>query len=271
MQIRAVFVVPKFRQRVESEPSGVTELITPCVGIVRRLDGIPFHVRRLLALHADVAEGEEIAPRVIEDTVDHDFDAPLVGFFDQLEKQFVRCGPFPRGRIGGFPAIADNLEITLGVGTEIRIDVVERIAVVFVLRATVEDRVEFDRRDAQLLQVVEFVDHALQVSAVAAVKNAVLVKIFANRFFPVFADIIIPRPWRDAPAIHIGELKLQRVAGRVVGRIAVAKTFGKDLIPDGGFRPSRHLGSFGWDGFLRDGGRGQQGQEQKEALHGYIC
>ena len=133
MQIGAVFVVPKLRQRVESEPSGVTQFVAPRVGVIRRLDGIPFHVRRLFTLHADVAEGEEVAPRVIEDAVDHDLDTPFVGFFDQLEKQFVRGGPFPRGRISGLAAVANDLEIALGIGTEIRIDVVEGVAVVFVL------------------------------------------------------------------------------------------------------------------------------------------
>ena len=133
MQITAIFVVPKLRQRVEAGPSGETQLVASGVGVVRRLDGIPFHVRRLFTLHADVAEGEEVAPRVIEDPVDHNLDTPFVGFFDQLEKQFVRGGPFPRGRISGLAAVANDLEIALGIGAEIRIDVVEGVAVVFVL------------------------------------------------------------------------------------------------------------------------------------------
>ena len=271
MQVAAILVVPKLRKRVKSGPSGVTELIAPCLGIVRRLDGIPFHIGRLLPLHADVTKGEKIASGMIEDTVDHDLDAPFVRFFDQFEKQFVCRGPFPGGRISGLAAVADNLEIALGVGSEIRIDMMERVAVVFVLRAAVENRVEFDRRDAELLQVVEFVDHALQISAVAAVKDAILVKVLADGFFPLFADVIVACPWSDPPTVHIGKLELERIARRIVGRVPVAEALGEDLIPDGGFSPFGHLGPFSLHGFLRHCGNGQQGQEQTEALHGYIC
>ena len=271
MQVAAVFVVPKFRKRVKSEPSGVTELVAPRVGIIRRLDGIPFHIGRLLPLHADVTKSEKIAPGMIENTVDHDLDAPLVRFFDQLEKQFVCRGPFPGGRICGFAAAADNLEITLRVGSEIRIDMVERVAVVFVLRAAVEDRIEFDRRDAEVLQVIKLVDDALQISAVAAVKDTILVKVLADGFLPFFADVVVARPWCDPPTVHIGKLEFERIAGRVVGRVAVVEALREDLIPDGGFSPFGHLGPFGLDGFLRHCGNGQQGQEQTEALHGYIC
>ena len=196
------------------------------------MDGEPIGIRGLFAVDANVAESEEVASRMVENTIDHHLDPALVRFFDQLKEQLVRRGPLPSRGIGRFAAVADDLEITLRIGPEVRINVVEGVAVVFVLRATVKNRVEFERGDAELLQIVEFVDHPLQVTAVATMKNTVLVKAVPDCLFPRVADEVIARPRRHPPSAHVREVHFQRFAGGVVGRIAVAEALRKNLIPN---------------------------------------
>ena len=105
------------------------------------------------------------------------------------------------------------------------------------LRTPVKDRIELDRRDSQILQVVEFVDHTLQVTAVTPVEDAVLVKAVADRLFPIVTDEIITRPRGDTPSAHIREVHFQGPARGVVGRITIAETLGENLIPHSRLAP----------------------------------
>ena len=174
---------------------------------------------------------------MVEDAIDHHLDPAVVRLSDQFEEQLVRSRPLPRGGIIRFTAVADNLEVTLRIRPEIWINVMERIAIVFVLRTPVKDRIELDRRDPQILQIVEFVDHTLQVTAVAPVEDAILVKAVADRLFPLVTDEIIACPRGDTPSTHIREMHFQRLARGVVGRITIAETLGENLIPHSRLAP----------------------------------
>ena len=53
---------------------------------------------------------------------------------------------------GSLVSLAISCEVARRIGAEIRIDVMERVAVVLVQRAGVEHRIEIDRVDAEVLQ-----------------------------------------------------------------------------------------------------------------------
>jgi hypothetical protein len=136
-----------------------------------------------------------------------------------------------------------------------------------VLRAAVENRVELDRGNAEFLEVVEFVDHALQVTAVTAMKDAIFVETVTDGLLPLVADKVVPGPWRHPPPADIGKVHFEGLAGRVVGRIAVAEAFRENLIPDRRLAPFRHVVELGVRIFPRPSGGGQQRQDQIEHLH----
>jgi hypothetical protein len=168
---------------------------------------------------------------MVENPIDHHLDPAVVRFSDQLEEQLVRSRPLPSRRIIRFPAVADDLQVTFRVGAKIRINMVERVTIVFVLRTPVKNRIELDRRDPQILQIVELVDHTLQVTAVTPVEDAVLVKAVPDRLFPLVTDEVIGCPRGDPPSTHIREMHFQSLARGVVGGITIAETLGEDLIP----------------------------------------
>ena len=86
-------------------------------------------------------------------------------------------------------------------------------------------------------QVIELVEHALQVAAVAAVEHAVLEEVRAQLLLPIGAGVPVARPRRNLPALRHAVGKFERLARRVVGGIAVGKPLGKDLVEDRVGRP----------------------------------
>ena len=165
------------------------------------------------------------------------------------------------------------------------VDVVERVAVVLVERAGVEDGVEVDRVDAEVVEVVELVDHALQVAAVAPVEDAVLVEVRRRARSP-------SRRGRTSRSVHgvtaqalrhAVDGELERGARRVVRRVAVAEALGEELVEDGvggpcgdvrvrGHRSTRppklHRGLRRRD-HVRLGTAGEQGERSEEERPGH--
>ena len=107
-----------------------------------RVEMEPVAVRRRGTVLEDVVERPEAPPRVVEDAIEDDPHAPLVGDVEQLAK-------------GTVPA-------------QQRIDMEVVVRVVAMVRRRLEDRREIDRRDTELVEVVEVLDHAQQVAALEA-------------------------------------------------------------------------------------------------------
>ena len=87
-------------------------------------------------------------------------------------------------------------------------------------------------------EVIELVEHALQIAAVAAVEHAVLEEVRAELLLPIGAGVPVAGPRRNlpsSPARRRATSSDSRV-GSFVG-IAVGEPLGKDLVEDGVGRP----------------------------------
>ena len=115
----------------------------------------------------------------------------------------------------------------------------ERIAVVFVERPGPEHGIEINNIDAERIQIREPVDYALQITSISAVKNR-FIEFVRNLIFPIVAGVPVAGPVGDCPGGRNLTGVFERFAGRIVRRVAVAKTFGENLIDDGLGRPGRH-------------------------------
>ena len=106
---------------------------------------------------------------------------------------------------------------------KVGVDVAVILRVVLVVGGRDEDRIEVDRVDPQLVEVIELVDDALQVSAVVLAR-------------------VITR-WRTVPVVDVHDLSavVGVLAGHdVVARVAVAEPVREDLVHHRALGPLRH-------------------------------
>ena len=155
----------ELRHLHDSVPARVAEFILRCFRIVPRPHHEPIAVGRPLLLLANIPEGEKLRAHVVEDAVHDDAHPALPRLLHQLEEQQIPRRPLPRGRILRF--LRDQSQIPRRIRTEPRIDVMKTGRVVFVVGTGEKHRVQIQRVDPEILQVVELVDDALQVPAVA--------------------------------------------------------------------------------------------------------
>ena len=113
------------------------------------------------------------------------------------------------------------------------------IPVVLVQRMGIEQRIKIDGVNPETAEVIQLVEHALQVAAVASIKHAVPIKVGTHLLLPVVARIPVRRPGRDAPGRPRADGRLQGIARRIVLGITVAKAVRKNLVKDSLGRPSR--------------------------------
>src|SRR5207249_1073639 len=90
--------------------------------------------------------------------------------------------------------------------------------------------IKVNRIDAQISEVIEFINDAFQVSAVAAVEHPILVKVVAEFFFPLIPRIPITGPRRNTPGGPRINRCLEGFARRIVFRITVAESLRENLI-----------------------------------------
>ena len=103
------------------------------------MDDEPVGVGGVGAVFEDVVEGPEAAARVVEDTVEHDADAAGVGGVEQFAQRVVAA--------------------------EQGVDLVVVVRVVAVVGRRGEDGIQIEGGNAQVVQVVEVVDDAVEVAA----------------------------------------------------------------------------------------------------------
>ena len=103
------------------------------------------------------------------------------------------------------------------------------LGVVQVVRGGLEDRVEVDDGDALSLEVIQFIDHSLQVAAVELVAIFVGAKAAAR-----IAQVLVP----GQLAHRLGINPVSAIGGVIAG-VAVAEALGVDLVDDRILQPGR--------------------------------
>ena len=86
MHIFAISGRRKSGQGSESPPAFVTEFVPFRFWIVKTLNDVPIFVARMLLVLADIFESKEIAPGVIENSVDDHVHTALVTSLQKLQK-----------------------------------------------------------------------------------------------------------------------------------------------------------------------------------------
>ena len=170
---------------------------------------------------------------MVEHAVEDDADAALVRLINHLQGQLIGLGPHPGFRVarvfGGHQGA-----VAFRIGAEIRVDVVVAGAIVFVVGRRIEDRIQVDGVDAEILQVIELVDDALDITAITPALHVLPQLRFAIGFFVILQLIPIAAPRVHAPLLRwrhrIGAGDVGD--GRVVRRVAIAVPVREDLIPD---------------------------------------
>ena len=221
-------------------PALVVELVAERVRIVKRLHHVPVAVAGLVLVFHQIPEGEKVAPRVVEHAVEDHAHPALVRFGKHLQEHLVRRRPLPRRGVASDLLFHDR-EVALRVGAEVRIDVMVGVPIVLVERTGVKQRIEINRVHPEVGDVVEFVEHALQVAAEAPVEHAVPEKIRPDLQLPRGAFVPVVRPRRNPPPRRRRDWPLERIARGIVGLVAVAETLRENLVPHHILRPVRAI------------------------------
>ena len=101
------------------------------------------------------------------------------------------------------------------------------VAVVLVQRSRIKQRIEIDGVDAEIAEVIQFVQDALQIAAVTAIQNTVAIKVRPEFLFPFVARVPVAGP-RGRPPIRAGaDRKFERLASGIVLRSPLQKRSGK--------------------------------------------
>ena len=158
-------------------------------------------------------ERRAVGAHVVEDAVEDHADPALARLLDELLELLLVAEPRVDPRVVG--------------------------GVVAVVRVRLEDRVEVDRGDAELLQVVELLPDALEVAAeVVAAVRALAARLGRGVVAAVALREVVPRLLRR------GERAVaDRPDRRVVLRVRVLEAVREDLVDDRVPRPGRRGGS----------------------------
>ena len=147
-------------------PALVIEFVFGCGWIIPTKDLEPVGVFGFRLLGDDILEGREPGAHMIENSVNNDTQFAAMRFADQFQEQLVRTAPGP----GGSREILalHQLRIAGAIGAEVVIHMVKARPVIFVMAESLENRVEINGVDSQAGQVIQLVDQAPQIPAVAA-------------------------------------------------------------------------------------------------------
>ena len=166
----------EFRQRLHAEPALELKFVFRSLRIVKRDDVVPVSESALGLIFHEILPCPKRVAGVVPRIVDDHPHVAAVHLADQFQEQLVRRRPLPRGGVDRVLGVDDR-----GVAGWIRakrpVDVPVVAGIVFVQRRRVVERIEINGVDAEILQVVEFVEHPLQV-ATEAPRGGELVKMF---------------------------------------------------------------------------------------------
>ena len=122
-------IISKLRQALKTIPAMVVEFVVSCQRIIKFDDFIPVCIRRLLKFFSNVGEGKKVAPCMVPNSIDNDANAARFGFFQKFKKELVRSRPLPVARIARL--FCYQLEVSLGVRSEVGINMVKAVSIVF--------------------------------------------------------------------------------------------------------------------------------------------
>lgn len=137
---------------------------------------------------------------MVEHAIKNDAYAAAVAVGNKLQGKSVGGGPLPSGGVMKH-LFFDKRNVADGVGTQVRIHMVVHKAVVFVVRGRPKNRVEVEGGDAEALQIVEFIDDALQIAPIPAAREVVQ-EALAVGLFPRLLFVPITGPGVDLPSIY---------------------------------------------------------------------
>ena len=198
MEVRAHFgvqilrIAVDFREVLDATPAAVVELIGRGHRIIPAGDVEPVGEAAAGPFPSGLLQGPEGGSGMVEDSVDDDPHFPSVDFADEFQEQPVGRTPAPGGGIGGIFG-SEQSGIACGVRAEMTVDVVVPRRAVLVQRRGVEDRVEVQCVDAQILQVIEPVENALQIAAVPP-QLGVVVEVLPAGLFPRLQRVPVASP-----------------------------------------------------------------------------
>ena len=121
-------------KRIGAPPALVAKLVLRRCRVVERLHDVPIAIRRFACRFRKIGKRKEIAARVVEHAVDDHANIPRAcACFNSSRNSLSAAVHFQLA--GSLVSAAIDLQIARRIGTEIRIDMMKRAAVVFVQRA----------------------------------------------------------------------------------------------------------------------------------------
>ena len=199
-----------------------------------------FGARRRAMPHTDVV------PHAVEDQPQ---SAVTDRGHERVAEVAIRGRLGPRRGIAGLLCHRRRFLRRSAAAGEARVDVPMVAGVVLVMRVGIEDRVEVDRRHAQVADLVEFLRHAFEIAAVAAervdVEQLAAAAAGGQRPRDRLLRDACPREFefigRDRlPMAHPRRLEELRWT-RVVGRVSVAESLDENLVPHRALGPVGRL------------------------------
>ena len=172
---------------------------------------------------------------VVEDTVQDNLHSPAVEFLAERGEEVIAlfqvfltgdaADIFRRISVMLFPGLHNMIHI-IGNYTEVGIDMLIVLTIVFMAGGGNKDRVEIKDLDPQILQIIQLIQNALEIAAVEA------------------ADIRIARqgiPVIDVLGVAYGVIVF--IVHYIVGWISVAEAIREDLVLNGALGPVRDVES----------------------------
>ena len=159
-------VLSQLRECVDAPHPLVTKLgIIRRLGLVPLLHGEPAPVRGALLLLEKIPERPEIGPDMRKLRHHQHFHSPAMRLGDEIDEAAVCRGHVPGQRVmGDFPVQKGRVD--RGEGTEMPVDVMEGAGIELVRRPGLEHGQKHDSFHAQVLQIIQALDHPVEVTAV---------------------------------------------------------------------------------------------------------
>ena len=225
-------------------PALIGRIVRPCILILKpeisAVIAVFVDIRAILIHRILVVDLLSVHPfveraAVVKHTIQNHADSARMCFLHKLYKQLVarlkilsgshtllifrRFAVVPVARRETFTAILDDPAV-------VRIDIVIILAVIFMVGGGDKQRIEIDRLDAEILQIVQLFTHALKITAVKLSNRK-----SGRHLIPVVH-----------PAAAVADIKIFIIL-YIIRRIAVAEAVYKNLVHDRTLCPVRRMES----------------------------
>ena len=223
-----------------SPPAVIIAVVRPAVRVeleivpVRR---IPVDIGALLAAGNVLIDSLPVqppveGPAVIEHTVHDHANAAPVRLRDEIRKHLIarpeilrirRAVDITRGIPVPVPVRREQRSFIMHNFADVRVDVPVVLRIILVIRRRHKERIEINHIDPKLLEIVQLVQHALQIPAIEAVHIHIL-----RQAVPILHSL------RMQPEIFIF------ICQHIIGLVPVAEPVHVNLVDDCAAHPVRH-------------------------------